>query len=188
MPKPDWVTVSPTSGGGDKSVQVTAQANSSFQNRSGSVEISGGNVSKALPINQDGNFIEILNFKINGTSYEIYKIEGSNPLTYDCQNENIQVNADSSGIVEFTWVVNGAEGLSLYPTAIFTETEDFEVVEIIGDYDDPDYPDNFRMGVKVQAKGSLPKSMYQPQFNAANEMNYEEVYARVIPLDVSVDQ
>ena len=42
MAKPSWISVSPTSGQNDGSIQVTATENTNVVNRSGAVEVTGG--------------------------------------------------------------------------------------------------------------------------------------------------
>lgn len=42
MSKPNWISVSPTSGQNDGSIQVTAAENTNVVNRSGAVDVTGG--------------------------------------------------------------------------------------------------------------------------------------------------
>lgn len=42
MAKPSWISVSPTSGQNDGSIQVTTDKNTNPVNRSGVVEVTGG--------------------------------------------------------------------------------------------------------------------------------------------------
>lgn len=50
----DFITVSPDSGGGNATLNVTAAANSQASSRSTSITISGGGVSKKISISQSG--------------------------------------------------------------------------------------------------------------------------------------
>ncbi|WP_407556107.1 polysaccharide lyase family 7 protein [Winogradskyella sp. 4-2091] len=48
----DWITVSPISGSDNGTVYVTAQTNTTFNNRTGSVTVSGGNISRVVSVSQ----------------------------------------------------------------------------------------------------------------------------------------
>ncbi|WP_299098910.1 polysaccharide lyase family 7 protein [uncultured Winogradskyella sp.] len=48
----DWITVSPISGSDNGTVYVTAQTNTTLNNRTGSVTVSGGNISRVVSVSQ----------------------------------------------------------------------------------------------------------------------------------------
>lgn len=52
MAKPSWISVSPTSGQNDGSIQVTVTENTNVVNRSGAVEITGGGITKSIDVSQ----------------------------------------------------------------------------------------------------------------------------------------
>lgn len=52
MAKPSWISVSPTSGQNDGSIQVTAAENTNAVNRSGAVEVTGGGITKSIDVSQ----------------------------------------------------------------------------------------------------------------------------------------
>ena len=52
MAKPSWISVSPTSGQNDGSIQVTAVENTSPVNRSGAVQVTGGGITKSIDVSQ----------------------------------------------------------------------------------------------------------------------------------------
>lgn len=56
MAKPSWISVSPTSGRNDGSIQVTAAENTNIDNRSGVVEVIGGGITKSIDVSQTGGF------------------------------------------------------------------------------------------------------------------------------------
>ena len=56
MTKPNWVNISPNSGNGNGSIQVTAQANEGDA-RQGSVAVAGGGLSKTIAVNQDARLL-----------------------------------------------------------------------------------------------------------------------------------
>lgn len=58
MSKPNWVNISPNSGNGNGSIEVTAQANESDA-RQGSVVVAGGGLSKTIAVNQDAKLLAI---------------------------------------------------------------------------------------------------------------------------------
>lgn len=51
MAKPSWISVSPTSGQNDGSIQVTAVENTNPVNRSGAVQVTGG-ITKSIDVSQ----------------------------------------------------------------------------------------------------------------------------------------
>lgn len=52
MAKPSWISVSPTSGQNDGSIQVTATENTNAVNRSGAVEVTSGGITKSIDVSQ----------------------------------------------------------------------------------------------------------------------------------------
>lgn len=52
MAKLSWISVSPTSGQNDGSIQVTATENTNPVNRSGAVEVTGGGITKSIDVSQ----------------------------------------------------------------------------------------------------------------------------------------
>ena len=63
----DFISVTPDSGGGNGSLSVTAQANTTPNTRNTSVVISGGGITKTISVSQPGKpFSEILKFTGNG--------------------------------------------------------------------------------------------------------------------------
>lgn len=52
MAKPSWVSISPTSGQNDGSIQVTAVENTNPVNRSGAVQVTGGGITKSIDVSQ----------------------------------------------------------------------------------------------------------------------------------------
>ena len=66
MSKPNWVNISPNSGNGNGSIQVTAQINEGDA-RQGSVAVAGGGLSKTIAVNQDARLLVIGDFGRNST-------------------------------------------------------------------------------------------------------------------------
>lgn len=73
MTKPNWVNISPNSGNGNGSIQVTAQANEGDA-RQGSVAVAGGGLSKTIAVNQDARLLVIGDFGQNSTKYGLWTI------------------------------------------------------------------------------------------------------------------
>ena len=61
MSKPNWINISPNSGNGNGSIQVTAQANEGDA-RQGAVVVAGGGLSKTIAVNQDTRLLIIGDF------------------------------------------------------------------------------------------------------------------------------
>lgn len=71
MTKPNWVNISPNSGNGNGSIQVTAQANEGDA-RQGSVAVAGGGLSKTIAVNQDAKLLVIGTFGQHSTEYGLW--------------------------------------------------------------------------------------------------------------------
>lgn len=71
MSKPNWVNISPNSGNGNGSIQVTAQANEGDA-RQGSVAVAGGGLSKTIAVNQDAKLLVIGDFGRYSTEYGLW--------------------------------------------------------------------------------------------------------------------
>lgn len=66
MSKPNWVNISPNSGNGNGSIQVTVQINEGDV-RQGSVAVAGGGLSKTIAVNQDAVLLDIGGFGQHST-------------------------------------------------------------------------------------------------------------------------
>lgn len=71
MSKLNWVNISPNSGNGNGSIQVTAQANEGDA-RQGSVAVAGGGLSKTIAVNQDARLLSIGSFGRNSAMYGLW--------------------------------------------------------------------------------------------------------------------
>lgn len=71
MSKPNWVNISPNSGNGNGSIQVTAQANEGDA-RQGSVAVAGGGLSKTIAVNQDARLLVIGTFGQKSNEYGLW--------------------------------------------------------------------------------------------------------------------
>lgn len=71
MSKPNWINISPNSGNGNGSIQVTAQANEGDA-RQGSVAVAGGGLSKTIAVNQDARLFVIGDFGRYSTEYGLW--------------------------------------------------------------------------------------------------------------------
>lgn len=71
MTKPNWVNISPNSGNGNGSIQVTAQANEGDA-RQGSVAVVGGGLSKTIAVNQDARLLVIGDFGRYSTEHGLW--------------------------------------------------------------------------------------------------------------------
>lgn len=71
MSKSNWVNISPNSGNGNGSIEVTAQANEGDA-RQGSVVVAGGGLSKTIAVNQDARLLVIGTFGQNSTEYGLW--------------------------------------------------------------------------------------------------------------------
>lgn len=71
MSKLNWVNISPNSGNGNGSIQVTAQANEGDA-RQGSIAVAGGGLSKTIAVNQDARLLVIGDFGRKSTELGLW--------------------------------------------------------------------------------------------------------------------
>lgn len=118
MSKPNWVNISPNSGNGNGSIQVTAQANEGDA-REGSVAVAGGGLSKTIAVNQDARLLVIGEFGRNSTKYGLWT--------------TIQVNAIGiKGIAYCTMFDSSVVEKELNNTVNVTESEHCMFVSLEG--------------------------------------------------------
>ena len=118
MSKPNWVNISPNSGNGNGSIQVTAQANEGDA-RQGSVAVAGGRLSKTIAVNQDARLLVIGDFGRYSTEYGLWT--------------TIQVNAIGiKGIAYCTMSDSSVVEKELNNTVNVTESEHCMFVSLKG--------------------------------------------------------
>lgn len=118
MPKPNWVNTSPNSGNGNRSIEVTAQANEGDA-RHGSVAVAGGGLSKTIAVNQDAKLLVIGDFGRNSNKYGLWT--------------TIQVNAIGiKGIAYCTMFDSSVVEKELNNTVNITESEHCMFVSLEG--------------------------------------------------------
>ena len=118
MSKPNWVNISPNSGNGNGSIQVTAQANEGDA-RQGSVAVAGGGLSKTIAVNQDASLLVIGDFGRYSTEYGLWT--------------TIQVNAIGiKGIAYCTMSDSSVVEKELNNTVNVTESEHCMFVSLKG--------------------------------------------------------
>lgn len=118
MSKPNWLNISPNSGNGNGSIQVTAQANEDDA-RQGSVAVAGGGLSKTIAVNQDARLLAIGTFGQESNKYGL--------------GTTIQVNAIGiKGIAYCTMSDSSVIEKELNNTVNITESEHCMFVSLEG--------------------------------------------------------
>lgn len=75
MAKPNWVSISPTSGNNDGSFDVTAQGNGINPARKGIITVAGGGINKTIDVNQRSNRLILQSVRQGGQSYPPAKVK-----------------------------------------------------------------------------------------------------------------
>lgn len=106
MSKPNWVNISPNSGNGNGSIQVTAQANEGDA-RQGSVAVAGGGLSKTIAVNQDARLLVIGTFGRYSTEYGLWttiqvNAIGIKGIAYCTMSDSSVVEKDLNNTVNVT--------------------------------------------------------------------------------------
>lgn len=103
MAKPNWVSISPTSGNNDGSFDVTAQSNGIHPAREGIITVAGGGINKTIDVNQRSNRLILQSVRHVGPSYPHAKVKD----TYSGKEYNLtasnkylaEINTDFGAIL-----------------------------------------------------------------------------------------
>lgn len=97
MAKPNWVSISPTSGNNDGSFDVTAKDNYLNPARKGIITVAGGGINKTIDVNQKSNRLTLQRVRQAGQSYPPAKIETHDGKVYDITSSSqysAEINVD----------------------------------------------------------------------------------------------
>lgn len=103
MAKPNWISISPTSGNNDGSFDVTAQGNGINPAREGIITVAGGGINKTIDVNQRSNRLILQSVRQVGKSYPHAKVKDTyNGKVYDITASNqylAEINTDFGAIL-----------------------------------------------------------------------------------------
>lgn len=103
MAKPNWVSISPTSGNNDGSFDVTAQGNGINPAREGIITVAGGGINKTIDVNQRSNRLILQSVRQAGQSYPPAKVKDTyGGKVYDITTSNnylAEINTDFGAIL-----------------------------------------------------------------------------------------
>jgi hypothetical protein len=103
MAKPNWVSISPTSGNNNGSFDVTAQDNGINPAREGIITVAGGGINKTIDVNQRSNRLILQSVRQVGQSYPPAKVKNTyGGKVYDITASNkylAEINTDFGAIL-----------------------------------------------------------------------------------------
>lgn len=103
MAKPNWVSISPTSGNNDGSFDVTAQGNGINPARKGIITVAGGGINKTIDVNQRSNRLILQSVRQIGQSYPLAKVKdtyGGKVYYITASNQYLaEINTDFGAIL-----------------------------------------------------------------------------------------
>lgn len=103
MAKPNWISISPTSGNNDGSFDVTAQGNGINPVRKGIITVAGGGINKTIDVNQRSNRLILQSVRQAGQSYPPAKVKDTyGGKVYDITGSNqhlAEINTDFGAIL-----------------------------------------------------------------------------------------
>lgn len=103
MAKPNWVSISPTSGNNDGSFDVTVQGNGINPVRKGIITVAGGGINKTIDVNQRSNRLILQSVRQAGQSYPLAKVKDTyGGKVYDITASNkylAEINTDFGAIL-----------------------------------------------------------------------------------------
>lgn len=103
MAKPNWVSISPTSGNNDGSFDVTAQGNGINPVRKGIITVAGGGINKTIDVNQRSNRLILQSVRQAGQNYPPAKVKdmyGGKVYNITASNEYLaEINTDFGAIL-----------------------------------------------------------------------------------------
>ncbi len=111
MAKPDWITLSKTSGSGNDTVTVTASKNTSSSARSGSIQVKSGSITRTVSVSQEGAKLLALEWVTNPIPSKSFK-RGTNSVSAALSLKNVlnaQFAKPLSGLKGEIYSVNGEE-------------------------------------------------------------------------------
>lgn len=97
MAKPNWVSISPTSGNNDGSFDVTAKDNYLNPAREGIITVAGGGINKTIDVNQKSNRLTLQKIRPGGHVYPPAKIKTHDGKIYEITYFNYhsaEINVD----------------------------------------------------------------------------------------------
>lgn len=107
MAKPNWVSISPTSGNNDGSFDVTAQGNGINPARKGIITVAGGGINKTIDVNQRSNRLILQRVRQVGQSHPpVRVIDTYSGKEYNLTASNqylVEINTDFGAIVDMTY-------------------------------------------------------------------------------------
>lgn len=115
MAKPNWVSISPTSGNNDGSFDVTAQDNYINPARKGIITVAGGGINKTIDIKQRSNRLILQTVRQKGQSYPPTKVETYNGKEYNLTSSNqflVEINTDIGPTLTTIYLGIGTGGTS----------------------------------------------------------------------------
>lgn len=113
MAKPNWVSISPTSGNNDGSFDVTAKDNYINPARKGIITVAGGGINKTIDINQKSNRLTLQRVRQVGKSYPPAKVKTHNGKVYNITSSNqysVELNVDIGPTLMMIYSITGAGG------------------------------------------------------------------------------
>lgn len=103
MAKPNWVSISPTSGNNDGSFDVTAKGNGINPARKGIITVAGGGINKTIDVNQRSNRLILQSVCQIGQSHPPAKVKDTyGGKVYDITASNkylAEINTDFGAIL-----------------------------------------------------------------------------------------
>ena len=103
MAKPNWVSISPTSGNNDGSFDVTAQGNDMNPAREGIITVAGGGINKTIDVKQRSNKLTLQTVRQAGQNYPPAKIKdtyGGKEYNITSSNQYLaEINTDFGAIL-----------------------------------------------------------------------------------------
>lgn len=103
MAKPNWISISPTSGNNDGSFDVTTQGNGINPAREGIITVAGGGINKTIDVNQRSNRLILQSVRQAGQSYPPAKVKDTyGGKVYDITTSNqylAEINTDFGAIL-----------------------------------------------------------------------------------------
>ena len=111
MAKPNWVSISPTSGNNDGSFDVTAQGNGINPVRKGIITVAGGGINKTIDVNQRSNRLILQSVRQGGQNYPPAKVKdtyGGKVYNITASNKYLaEINTDFGAILMMVYPGRG---------------------------------------------------------------------------------
>lgn len=184
MAKPDWITLSKSSGSGNDTVTVTAARNVGTAPRSGAITVRSGSISKIVTVSQEGS-----QSHLEWLSQPLWEVNfGKQNFDYDSSQVQIKNLSDAYNLESVTadvFQINGEEQQTPTPTINHFDNDNsgMEISMRIDSYDNANKIANVTFSLKITDYALLQK-WFDIQYNGSGTS--DDPYYGILTIEIGL--